>query len=84
MNMATTYQGSHQEYDVICQRDVMIPMRDGVNLATDIYFPATGGQRAEGRFPILLERTPYNKASPTPARRGYVCAFQDVLGRVAS
>ena len=59
MNMATTYQGSHQEYDVICQRDVMIPMRDGVNLATDIYFPAT-------------------------ARRGYVCAFQDVLGRVAS
>ena len=26
--MATTYQGSHQEYDVICQRDVMIPMRD--------------------------------------------------------
>ena len=26
--MATTYQGSHQEYDVICQRDVMIPVRD--------------------------------------------------------
>jgi len=52
--MAKTYQGSHQEYDVICQRDVMISMRDGVNLTTDVYFPATSGQRAEGRFPVLL------------------------------
>ena len=89
--MATPYQGSHQEYDVICQRDVMITMGDGVELATDIYFPATRGQRAEGRFPVLLERTPYNKASPSLvgtgnyfARRGYVCAFQDVRGRFAS
>ncbi len=91
MNMATTYQGSYQQYDVICQRDMRIPMRDGVNLATDVYFPATRGQRAEGRFPVLLERTPYNKASPSLvatgqhfARRGYVCAFQDVRGRFAS
>ena len=89
--MASAYQGSHQEYDVICERNVMVPMWDGVELATDVYFPAAGGRRAEGRFPVLLERTPYNKASPSLvaagkhfARRGYVCAFQDVRGRFAS
>ena len=89
--MAALYQGSHQEYDVICQRNVMMPMRDGVELATDIYFPAIGGRRAEGRFSVILERTPYNKASPSLAgtgryfaRRGYICAFQDVRGRFAS
>ena len=34
----------------------MIPMRDGVNLATDVYYPAAGGERAEERFPVILER----------------------------
>ena len=91
MNMSANYQGSHQEYDVICKRNVTVAMRDGVKLATDIYFPATGGRRAEGQFPVILERTPYNKASPALttagkyfARRGYVCALQDVRGRFAS
>ena len=86
-----TYQGSHQEYGSICKQNIMVPMRDGIKLATDIYFPATDGRRAEGRFPVLLERTPYNKGSPGTggtakyfARRGYVCAFQDVRGRFAS
>ena len=89
--MATTYQGSHQEYGSICEHNIMITMRDGVKLATDIYFPAVNGRKAEGRFPVLLERTPYNKASPGSvregqyfARRGYVCAFQDVRGRFGS
>ena len=91
MSIATTYQGSHLEFGVTCERNVMVPMRDGVRLATDIYFPATDGQRANGSFPLLLERTPYNKASPPLVnagkyfdRRGYVCAFQDVRGRFAS
>jgi predicted acyl esterase len=38
----------------------MVPMRDGVRLATDIYFPAKDGVRLEGKFPAILERTPYN------------------------
>jgi putative CocE/NonD family hydrolase len=66
-------------------------MRDGVKLATDIYFPALDGKPAGQSFPVLLERTPYNKASPSLAstgkyfaRRGYVCAFQDVRGRFNS
>jgi putative CocE/NonD family hydrolase len=88
---AQPYEGSHQAYDVVCARDVPVPARDGVRLATDIYLPALGGRRAPGRFPVLLERTPYDKAAPGNvangqyfARRGYVCAVQDVRGRFAS
>ncbi len=89
--MATPYEGSHQAHGVIVERNVMVPMQDGVQLAADIYFPATGGARAEGQYPVILERTPYNKAAPRQAtkgkyfaRRGYVCVFQDVRGRFQS
>ena len=89
--MAATYQGSHQQYAVLCDQNIMIPARDGVGLATDIYYPAANGRIAEGAFPIILERTPYNKASPGAsakakyfARRGYVCVIQDVRGRFKS
>ena len=33
---------------------VMVPMRDGVRLATDVWRPA-----APGRYPTLVIRTPY-------------------------
>ena len=89
--MTTAYQGSHQQYDVVCEANTMVPTRDGLGLATDIYFPAASGRRAEGVFPVVLERTPYDKASPRNvtkgkyfARRGYVCALQDVRGRFKS
>ena len=66
-------------------------MRDGTQLATDLYLPALEHQPAAGRFPVILERTPYDKADPVKvstgqffARRGYICAFQDVHGRFAS
>lgn len=62
-------------------------MRDGVKLSADVYLP-----RAEGRYPTLLIRTPYNKADARTdipsyafktyfAERGYALAFQDVRGR---
>ena len=35
-------------------RDVMVAMRDGIRLATDVYLPAHG----EGPFHAILERTP--------------------------
>ena len=57
------YEGSHQQYDAIYEKNVMIPARDGVRLATDIYFPAEGESRAEGRFNVILERTPYDKSA---------------------
>ncbi len=89
--MPKTYAGSHQQYDVLCESNVMVPMRDGVRLATDIYFPAADGGRVSGPLPVILERTPYDKASAGNARngayfarRGYVCAIQDVRGRFAS
>ena len=89
--MANTYEGSHQAYDVAIEHNVMAAMPDGVELAADVYYPALDGARAPGTFPVILERTPYNKAAPAQvtkgkyfARRGYVCAIQDVRGRFAS
>ncbi len=47
-------------YDVVLHAaDVMVPMRDGVGLATDIYRPARGGVAVETPLPVLLQRTPY-------------------------
>lgn len=50
------------EYDCIVERDVMVKLRDGVRLATDIYRPARKGVALPDKFPVLLERTPYGKA----------------------
>src|SRR5258705_10875721 len=67
----------------------MVPTRDGVRLATDIYFPAKGGVALEGRHPVILERTPYRKAAMlymTAAflQNGYIVILQDVRGRYGS
>src|SRR5260370_32757529 len=40
----------------IIERKVMMPMRDGVRLATDIYRP----KNASGKVPTIWVRTPYN------------------------
>ena len=60
----------------------MVPMRDGVKLATDVCIPA-----GRGPLPALLARTPYDKdAIPIEliATQGYVAVAQDVRGRFAS
>lgn len=72
-------------YDVLLESDVMIPMRDGIRLATDIYRPARDGRAAPGPFPVILERTPYSKNAvsrsectaddPLPMSRRTVAAF---------
>src|SRR5690348_1237056 len=86
-----TRQGSHQEYDWLRETDVMTPMRDGVRLASDIYRPARGGRAAPGTFPVIVERTPYDKrrldltaAAKFFCRHGYIVVLQDVRGRFAS
>jgi len=72
------------------EKNMMVTMRDGVRLATDLYFPARGGVRLEGRFPAIMERTPYNKDgagrvwAPYYASRGYVAVAQDNRGRYNS
>ncbi len=69
--------------------DVMVTMRDGARLATDVYLPAADGALLPGPFPVVLERTPYLKTrnqTNTPdgafwASRGYVYVTQDCRGR---
>jgi len=46
---------------MIVERDVMVPMRDGVRLAADVYRPALGSQAETQALPIILHCTPYNK-----------------------
>lgn len=71
-------------YEVTIERGVPIKMRDGVTLRADICRP-----KAEGKFPLLLTRTPYDKNRTVDfclkaAARGYVVVAQDVRGRYAS
>jgi putative CocE/NonD family hydrolase len=56
-------------YEVVVEHDVMITARDGVKLATDIYYPARRGQKVAGRFPVILERTPYDKSAVSRSER---------------
>ncbi|MFN4098267.1 MAG: CocE/NonD family hydrolase [Pararhodobacter sp.] len=73
---------------VTVRRDVMIPMPDGVSLATDVYLPRRGGQG----LPSLLIRLPYGKGRYHEAlgwaRRyapaGYAVVVQDMRGRHGS
>lgn len=65
--------------DLAVTRDVMVPMRDGVRLATDIVRPVPRGGQETAPLPVILERTPYDKrgisrseisiADPRPASR---------------
>jgi putative CocE/NonD family hydrolase len=76
-------------YEVSASKNVMITARDGIKLATDIYRPARNGAPVEGKFPALMERTPYNKDSGAGTAnyfvpRGYVVVQQDVRGRYKS
>jgi putative CocE/NonD family hydrolase len=68
--------------------DVPAEMRDGVILRANVYRPV-----GEGRWPVLLTRTPYGKDMPNSAsvldpaqavRRGYIVIVQDTRGRFAS
>ena len=79
-------------YEAIQVEDnLMIPMRDGVHLATDIFRPALNGIPVAEQLPILLQRTPYDKTGERLvesarffASHGYVVALQDHRGRYAS
>ena len=75
--------------NILIEKNVMVSMRDGVKLATDVYRPAEGGP-----VPVLLSRLPYNKELPMMAQAaidtsravqaGYAVVFQDCRGRFAS
>ncbi len=76
-------------YDLVTARNVMVSARDGVRLATDVYRPAKNGLPVDGKFPAILQRTPYNKERDVALAeyfvpRGYVVVIQDVRGRYGS
>jgi uncharacterized protein len=50
--------------EIVVERDLMVRARDGVGLATDVYRPP-----GIGPFPVLLERTPYDKSAPSRSER---------------
>ena len=64
---------------------VMVKMRDGIKLATDVYLP----KNKKGPWPVLLIRTPYNKSGQKSAGAlwtlfGIAVVAQDMRGRYAS
>jgi predicted acyl esterase len=64
---------------------VMVPMGDGVKLATDVYLPAKGGPP----YSTILIRTPYGKGvgkglAANFGAHGYAVVVQDMRGRFAS
>src|SRR5438046_4578145 len=78
----------------VVERKVMVPMRDGVRLATDIYRP----KNAAGKVPVIWVRTPYNfnfwdvhngvpadmTAPLTAVKRGYAYVVQNERGHFFS
>ncbi len=75
--------------DIIIEKNVPVPMRDGVVLRADVYRSSR-----PGHSPVLLERTPYNKTFPRmvldtvhvlyAVEGGYTVVIQDTRGRFAS
>jgi len=77
---------AQQSYAVITQNGVPMKTRDGVTLYSDIYRP-----KADGKFPVIVMRTPYDKSvgwavgpAYQIATHGYVAVVQDVRGRYTS
>jgi putative CocE/NonD family hydrolase len=77
----------------VIDQKVMMPMRDGIRLSTDIYRP-----KANGKYPIVFSRTPYNFNTWVDGKmttrtledafqavsRGYVYVVQNERGRFFS
>jgi putative CocE/NonD family hydrolase len=79
----STHSGKH----FVLEKNVPVPMRDGVVLRADVMRPAE-----DGTFPVLVYRTPYGKDSAQQeyttfkhaAERGYSVVIEDVRGRYRS
>ena len=82
VSLSVVAGASGRTYRVGIHNGVAVEMRDGVKLIADVYRPET-----EGKFPVLLERTPYNRAGGADsaarmAAHGYVVVIQDTRGRL--
>lgn len=70
----------HAAEEIALQRGLMIPVRDGIRLSTDVYLPP-----GDERWPVIVMRTPYGKEASAPllrqlARYGYGVVAQDCRG----
>jgi putative CocE/NonD family hydrolase len=72
--------------EIKIERYQAVPMRDGVKLYADLYRP-----RADGRYPVLVVRTPYgvqrdgvHETMIKFAKRGFAVVIQDTRGRYES
>jgi putative CocE/NonD family hydrolase len=73
-------------YEISIEKNAPATMRDGTILRADVYH-----LRSPGRFPAMLQRTPYSKNPARAsrefgelARRGYAVVIQDTRGRYMS
>ncbi|MBA7616375.1 MAG: CocE/NonD family hydrolase [Calditrichaeota bacterium] len=79
---ANTEELSQPVYDIIVEENVMVEMRDGIRLRTEVYRPD-----APGTFPVILKVTPYEgdkSEAEEFAKRGYVYIYQYARGRLGS
>jgi len=70
-----------RSHSVTLDRDVPAKLPDGTTLYADVYRPA-----GAGKYPVLLQRTPYNKETAAgfalrAAGAGYIVVVQDTRGR---
>jgi hypothetical protein len=86
--LALQIQAPPAQHEVEVEKTIMVPMRDGVRLGTDLYRP----KGVEGKLPVILIRTPYGKdtyrGATVPANRfagwGYAVVVQDTRGKFSS
>jgi predicted acyl esterase len=82
--VSAAFLPSAQSDGVTIESGVTMKTRDGVALVADVYRPS-----ADGRYPTLLQRTPYDRRGGGQEARelaaaGYVVITQDVRGRFDS
>src|SRR5262252_2996683 len=87
--MPTETMTFHPAEGVKLVKNVMIPMRDGVRLAADLYMPdGEAATRGWDMFSVVMEYIPYRKDEVAPGtrfyhalpQRGYVVARIDIRG----
>ena len=83
LSLSASVFGQSAAPQMLIERNVVLKTRDGVALNADIYRPG------EGKYPVLLARTPYNKDNSAEfaeraAARGYMVVIQDTRGRYTS
>jgi uncharacterized protein len=77
-----------EAYGIVVSKNVMVEMRDGIQLATDLYRPARDGELVPGRYPSIVCITPYDKTERRYTEiadffvpHGYAVVLQDLRDR---